>query len=137
MARPIAAILFMLPAFVHGADEWPYPEDVPQTAPVTVGLASERPADVVRYLLAEGATTAKISPDGSTVAFRWAVSGEPQLWTVAADGGFPRQLTFGGSITFFEWTPDGQNLLVARDANGNEREGYNLLSPDGTAERQL
>ena len=66
-------------------------------------------------------SSTKISPDGGTVAFRWAVSGEPQLWVVAAEGGFPQQLTFGGSVTFFEWTPDGANLLVARDADGFRR----------------
>ena len=130
-------LLLLLPAFTASADEWPYPQDVPTTAPVTVGLAGEQPADIVRYLMAEGASTAKISPDGNTVAFRWAVSGQPQLWVVPAAGGVPQQLTFGGSVTFFEWTPDGANLLVARDADGNEREGYNLLSPDGTKERQL
>lgn len=137
MLRLNAVFLLLLPAFAHSAEEWPYPEDTPRTSPVTVGLAGEQPADIVRYLLAEGATAAKLSPDGETVAFRWAVSGEPQLWLVAADGGFPRQLTFGGSVTFFEWTPDGAHLLVARDANGNEREGYNLLSLDGTSERQI
>ena len=137
MSYRYALPLLLLPAIAAGADDWPYPQDVPTTAPVTVGLAGQQPADIVRYLMAEGASTAKISPDGSTVAFRWAVSGQPQLWIVAADGGFPQQLTFGGSVTFFEWTPDGANLLVARDADGNEREGYNLLSPDGTEERQL
>ena len=137
MLRLNAVFLLLLPAFAQSAEEWPYPEDTPRTSPVTVGLAGEQPADIVRYLLAEGATAAKLSPDGETVAFRWAVSGEPQLWLVAADGGFPRQLTFGGSVTFFEWTPDGAHLLVARDANGNEREGYNLLSLDGTSERQI
>lgn len=137
MLRFNAVFLLLLPAFAQSAEEWPYPEDTPRTSPVTVGLAGEQPADIVRYLLAEGATAVKLSPNGETVAFRWAVSGEPQLWLVAADGGFPRQLTFGGSVTFFEWTPDGAHLLVARDANGNEREGYNLLSLDGTSERQI
>ena len=137
MLRLNAVFLLLLPAFAQGAEDWPYPEDIPRTSPVSVGLAGEQPADIVRYLLAEGATSVRLSPDGETVAFRWAVSGEPQLWLVAADGGFPRQLTFGGSVTFFEWTPDGAHLLVDRDANGNEREGYTLLSPDGTAERQI
>ncbi len=132
----VPALLLFLPLGANAA-EWPYPEDIPETAPVTVGLAGQQPADIVRYLLAGGASVAKISPDGSEVAYRWSVSGEPQLWVVAAEGGMPRQLTFGGSVTFFEWTPDGANLLVARDADGNEREGYNLLAPDGTEERQL
>jgi len=118
-------------------DEWKYPEDIPQIEPVTVGLAGEKPADIVRYLMARGAGQTGISPDGSKVAFSHRVTGEPQLWIVDSAGGWPVQLTFGTGITFFRWAPDGEHLLVGRDANGNEREGYYLLSVDGTAERQL
>ena len=119
------------------ADEWNYPDDIPVAQPVTVGLAGQQPADVVRYLLAAGAGTARMSPDGETLAFSWSISGEPQLWTIDRQGGFPSQLTFGGGVTFFEWTPDGSALIVGRDAEGNEREGYYLLSKDGSVERQV
>jgi dipeptidyl aminopeptidase/acylaminoacyl peptidase len=119
------------------AQTWPYPEDIPVAEPVTVGLAGERPADIVRYLFAEGAIAAQLSPDGRNVAFTWAVTGEPQLWIVDAAGGWPRQLTFGSTITFFRWAPDGENLLLARDTEGNEREGFYLTSADGTTEREL
>lgn len=117
--------------------DWDNPDDIPVIEPVTVGLAGEKPADIVRYLMARGALQTRISPDGSRVAFSYRVTGEPQLWLVDASGGWPTQLTFGTGITFFRWAPDGQNLLVGRDANGNEREGYYLLSADGTRERQL
>ncbi len=117
--------------------EWDYPDDIPIIEPVTVGLAGEKPADIVRYLMARGVLAARISPDGLTVAFSSRVSGEPQLWVVDAAGGWPRQLTFGSGISSFRWTPDGQKLLVTRDANGNEREGYYLLSVAGTKEREL
>ena len=119
------------------ASDWPHADDIPFAEPVTVGLAGERPADIVRYLLAEGAKSAYPSPDGRRVAFEWAVTGEPQLWIVDAAGGWPRQVTFGSTITFFRFTPDGKHLLVGRDAEGNEREGYYLISTDGTRERQL
>lgn len=136
--RPTFALIALLSvSATSSADDWPYPDDIPVTAPVNVGLAGEKPADVVRYLLAEGASSAKLSPDGQTVAFRWAVSGVPQLWSMDASGGFPRQLTFGSAISLYEWTPDGTHLLVSRDANGNEREGYYLLSHDGTTEREI
>lgn len=117
--------------------DWDNPDDIPVIEPVTVGLAGEQPADIVRYLMAHGALQTRISPDGKTVAFGSRVTGEPQLWVVDAVGGWPRQLTFGSSITFFRWAPDGEHLLVGRDAEGNEREGYYLLSLDGTMERQL
>lgn len=117
--------------------DWDNSDDIPVIEPVTVGLAGEQPADIVRYLMARGALQARISPDGNTVAFGYRVTGEPQLWVVDAAGGWPRQLTFGSGITFFRWAPDGEHLLVGRDAEGNEREGYYLLSLDGTDERQL
>jgi dipeptidyl aminopeptidase/acylaminoacyl peptidase len=119
------------------AEMWPNADDIPVAEAVTVGLAGEQPADIVRYLLAEGAKAAQLSPDGRRLAFEWAVTGEPQLWTVDAAGGWPKQITFGSAITFFRWAPDGESLLVGRDAEGNEREGYYLISTDGTAERQL
>ena len=141
MSRLGVKFLSVLPllagAAIAAEHEWEFAEDTPKTEPVTVGIAGKMPPDIVRYLLAEGASSARISPDGETLAFRWAISGEPQLWTVAVGGGFPRQLTFGGGITFFEWSPDGANLIVGRDAEGNEREGYYLLSKDGAAERQI
>jgi len=117
--------------------DWDYPEDIPVIEPVTVGLAGEKPADIVRYLMARGAGQTSISPDGSRVAFSYRVTGEPQLWVVDAAGGWPKQLTFGTGITFFRWAPDGENLLIGRDADGNEREGFYLLSADGMSERQL
>ena len=73
--------------------EWPYPEDIPVTGPVTVGLAGEQPADIVRYLMAGGALEARISPDGNTIAYSSRVTGEPQLWVVDAGGGASTQLT--------------------------------------------
>jgi len=117
--------------------DWDNPDDIPVIEPVTVGLAGEQPADIVRYLMARGALQTRISPDGKTVAFGYRVTGEPQLWVVDAAGGWPRQLTFGSGISFFHWAPDSKHVLVARDADGNERVGVFLLSVDGTEERQL
>jgi len=134
----IAIIIGAGLALTAGAQsEWNHPEDIPVIEPVTVGLAGEKPADIVRYLMARGALQTGLSPDGSKVAFSNRVTGEPQLWVVDSAGGWPTQLTFGKGITFFRWAPDGENLLVGRDADGNEREGYYLLSLDGTQERQL
>jgi dipeptidyl aminopeptidase/acylaminoacyl peptidase len=121
----------------NAQNEWNHPEDIPVIEPVTVGLAGEKPADIVRYLMARGAGQTAISPDGTKVAFSYRITGEPQLWIVDADGGWPEQLTFGSGITFFRWAPDGEHLVVGRDADGNEREGYYLLTTDGTNERQL
>ncbi len=135
----VAAILATTGLTLSAAADttWDNPDDIPVIEPVTVGLAGEQPADIVRYLLARGAQSALISPDGSKIAFRYTVTGERQLWVVGVEGGWPTQLSFGTGITFYRWAPDGKHLIVGRDADGNEREGYYLLSVDGTAERQL
>ncbi len=138
-SRSILAVLAGAGLAVNASaqTDWNHPEDIPVIEPVTVGLAGEKPADIVRYLMVRGAGQASISPDGSKVAFSYRVTGEPQLWIVDSAGGWPRQLTFGTGIRSFRWAPDGQSLLVTRDAEGNEREGYFMLSVDGTSERQL
>ena len=58
---------------------WDNPDDIPVIEPVSVGLAGEKPADIVRYLMARGAESALISPDASKIAFRYTVTGERQL----------------------------------------------------------
>lgn len=137
MIKRTTTLSLCLLASLSLASEWDNPDDIPVIEPVTVGLAGERPADIVRYLLAEGSGPAKPSPDGSAIAFGYSITGERQLWIVDSDGGWPKQLTFGTGITFFDWAPDGEHLVVGRDADGNEREGFYLLSRDGTEERQI
>ena len=79
---------------------------VPQNEAIAVGEAGDDPADIGRYLLASGAQAAIVSPDGTKLALRHSVTGEPQLWLLPLDGGQMQQLTFGNGITFFRWTPD-------------------------------
>ena len=78
----LAALLVAIPVKA----EWDNPGDIPVIEAVSVGLAGKQPSDIVRYLMAEGATGASPSPDGKQVAFRWSISGEPQLWITDATG---------------------------------------------------
>ncbi len=109
----------------------------PEAGPLEVGLAGEDPANIARYLKARGASGARLSPDGAHIAFRYSVTGLPQLWIVAASGTAPRQLTFGNGITFFRWMPDGSGLIYGADNDGNEQEAYYFVAADGSAERLL
>lgn len=109
----------------------------PTAAALDVGLAGETPANIARYLLARGASGAQISPDGSQIAFRYSITGAPQLWTVSAAGGAPRQLTYGNGMTFFRWMPDGAGLIYGADNDGNEQEAYYRIDADGGQESLL
>ncbi|HZD05055.1 MAG TPA: hypothetical protein VE173_09055, partial [Longimicrobiales bacterium] len=126
------------PAGLH-AQVKPTPDegDLPRPVPAEVSLAgSERP-DVSRFLQARSATAPSLSPDGRQVAFRTSITGEPQLWVVAAGGGWPAQLTFAEAVTFHTWSPTGEWILYGSDRGGNEREGFYLVRPDGLEEREL
>ncbi|HEX2254857.1 MAG TPA: S9 family peptidase [Thermoanaerobaculia bacterium] len=115
----------------------PGPTDVPQPVPMELGLAGSGKPDILRFLNVRRAGAPSLAPDGDRVAFRTSISGEPQLWVVDATGGWPSQLTFGEGITFHAWSPAGGWIAYGADRAGNEREGFYLISPDGTREREL
>lgn len=116
----------------------PRPEDVPRSEPVTLGLAGDPQPDVLRYLYVQTASEPSLSPDGRQLAFRTEITGQRQLWVVDTLGGWPRQLTFGSEgITGHEWSPRGDWIFYSADRGGNEREGFYLITPDGTREREL
>ncbi|MEN8373987.1 MAG: S9 family peptidase [Gemmatimonadota bacterium] len=118
-------------------DSTPNEADIPAPVPVELELAGSGRPDIVRFLNVRTAIAPSLSPDGKSLAFRTSVSGEPQLWVVDAAGGWPSQLTFGAPVTQHAWSPAGDGILYAVDRGGNEREGYYLISPDGTREREL
>ncbi len=118
------------------AADWPAAADIPDPQPAAAGLAGAEPPNIVRFLKVIGAGKSRLSPDGDRVAYITQTTGEPQLWIVDAEGGAPRQLTFGSGVSDFEWTPQGE-LMVAADTDGDEREGFTILSADGMKERRL
>jgi dipeptidyl aminopeptidase/acylaminoacyl peptidase len=116
----------------------PAPEDVPAPVAGDLGLAGAVCPDIARFLNARSAAAPSLSPDGRLVAFRTSTTGTPQLWVVETKpGSAPRQITFGESVTFHEWSPTGDWIAYGVDRSGNEREGFYLISPDGTRELQL
>ncbi|MEM0928173.1 MAG: S9 family peptidase, partial [Pseudomonadota bacterium] len=123
-------------AAAQGGEDWPYPDDIPSPSPASVGLAGAEPTNVARYFKALGARSGDISPDGETVVYASSASGVPQVYAVSANGGAPRQITFGTGVSGFGFAPDGR-VFVASDTDGNEREGYTLLSIDGRDEERL
>ncbi len=109
----------------------------PEAEALRVGLAGDYPADIARFLLAQGVQSASLSPTGEYVAVSSLLTGEPQLWVVPASGGQPRQLTFGNGVTFFHWAYDGQSLFYGADNDGDEQEAYYRISLDGKREQRV
>ncbi len=133
-----AVLLAMLPALATGEVlETPNAGDIPQPVAGDSTLAGAARPDVVRFLQVRRAENPSLSPGGEQLAFKSRISSAPQLWVVGTAGGWPRQLTFGESITFHRWSPAGDWILYGTDRGGDEREGYYLISSDGTREREL
>ncbi|MEA2462329.1 MAG: hypothetical protein QOJ98_76 [Acidobacteriota bacterium] len=79
-----------------------------------------------------------LSPDAGRVAFITAISGSPQVWTVAAGGGWPDQVTaFDDPVTGVDWSPDGQWLAMQVAPGGGLNEQVYVMRPDGTGERMI
>ncbi len=117
--------------------ETPNETDIPEPAPIELGLAGSDRPDIARFLSVRQAWAPSLAPDGVRLAFRTDITGEPQLWVVDAVGGWPDQLTFDESVTFHEWSPGGDWIAYGVDRGGNEREGFYLIDPEGTREREL
>jgi len=133
----LSALAVSVLPVASGAEDWPYEQDIPKLEALPPDLLNGESPDIVRFLKVRGISGFELSPDGENLLFQTSVTGEPQLWSVSATGGWPIQLTFGSGITSFHWTPDGRHILYAGDTNGDEREGYTLLSADGRRERLL
>ena len=130
-----SAALFALISAVTQAQQWPFPQDIPKASSVNIGVASDRPVDISRFLLARGARAGTLNNDGTVLAYISNVTGVFQLWVTDAKGGQAKQLTFGNGITFYRWHPNGKQLLYGADNEGNEREAYYLISVDGQEEK--
>jgi dipeptidyl aminopeptidase/acylaminoacyl peptidase len=117
--------------------ETPSARDIPGPIAGETSVAGSQRPDISRFLNVRTASAPSPAPDGRQVAFRTQISGTPQLWVVDAVGGWPHQLTFGEAVTFHAWSPAGDWILYGSDRGGNEREGFYLITPDGTREREL
>ncbi|MFZ5609780.1 MAG: S9 family peptidase [Pseudomonadota bacterium] len=133
----LLSLIAGMPALAQEEAAWPYPEDIPTIVPVAPALAGEGAPDITRFFKIRAIQGFALSPDGTKLAFTSDITGEPQLWLMAAAGGAPQQLTFGTGVTFFTWTPDGAGLLYAADSDGDEREGFTFITADGLRERRV
>jgi Tol biopolymer transport system component/serine/threonine protein kinase len=75
-----------------------------------------------RILMAGDAVQPAWSPNGNRIAY-WAIersTGQADIWTVAADGSDPLQVTTDAGTDWSPaWSPDGQYLYFASDRSGN------------------
>lgn len=133
----VAPIVVSAPTLAQVVKATPNEDDIPKPVPVELGLAGDSLPDISRFLNVRTATSPSLSPDGKRLAFTTQISGAPQVWVLDRPGGWPRQITFGEPVTFHAWSPAGDWIVYGVDRGGNEREGFYLINPEGTVEREL
>ncbi len=73
------------------------------------------------------------SPDGKRLAFLSNLTGVPQVWTVATEGGWPRSVTaLDDPVGNVKWSPDGTVLAIEVAPGGGMNRQVYVVSPDGT-----
>ena len=84
-------------------------------------------------------TSAAYSPDGQKIAYIANTSGEFNLWTMPAGGGFARQLTgfVDKSVRSFKWSPDSSQIAFTADHHGDEMHQVYVMEASGSWPRQL
>ena len=155
MTRRPPRLLRLLPCLLSlGAAAQPSPAGTPAPAPAKVkpytghGAGSVAPEVLARYApppLAPRCRTASSPcstcaprapawplPDGKRLFFTWKVTGTSQVWRLDGPQRFPVQMTGGEDTTWLATvTPDGELLLVQRDAKGEENPGLYVQTAGG------
>lgn len=127
LSLAILASLFLSPAAFAGTKLLRFPDvcgdKVVFTYAGDLWTASTQGGTAVRLTAGPGLEqSARFSPDCSTVAFTGQYGGDDQVYTIAAGGGEPKQLTFypakgplpqrwGFDNQVYGWTPDGKSVL--------------------------
>ena len=89
-------------------------------------------AEVGRMAKVGSCSSPAFSPDGLQIAFVSNLSGLPQVWTVAADGGWPQPVTaLDDHVGQVRWSPDGSWLAFSLAPGGGMNTQVYVVRPDG------
>ncbi|MGA9354076.1 MAG: S9 family peptidase [Terriglobales bacterium] len=121
----------LTPSFAH-AESLPAPHAITDPKQITSKSDArvEKNLTIEKLYMTRQVGGATWSPDGQTVAFVSNMSGRNNIWTVAADGGWPMQLTVSDQRqTSPTWSSDGKWIAYMSDYDGDEQWDIFLVSP--------
>lgn len=79
-----------------------------------------------------------LSPDGKRTIVTCNMSGLPQLWAAATEGGWPEQLTaLDDPVGGARWSPSGEWVAFSVSPGGGMNAQIYLMRPDGTGMRRV
>ncbi len=105
----------------------------------SLGGPADDPAALVARMAKVGSCySPSFSPDGRRVAFVSDLGGLPQVWIVAAEGGWPEPVTaLDDPISSVWWSPSGDRLAFTLAPGGGMNVQVYTVRPDGTDLRRL
>ena len=139
--HPKAVAYRILGSLGHPLDSWNRHPYTRRATHRSISMSRIQPSTehVVAHLAQIGACwSPSFAPDGRHVAFISDLSGLPQVWTVAASGGWPQLVTaLPDQIVAVLWSPDGEWLAFQLAPGGGLNQQIWLVRPDGSALRRL
>jgi Tol biopolymer transport system component len=95
-------------------------------------------AMVARMAKIGSCSSPSLSPDGGRIAFVSDLGGLPQVWVVAAEGGWPEPVTaLDDPVGSASWSPTGDRLAFTLAPGGGMNAQVYTVRPDGTDLRRL
>jgi len=128
----IVVLMTMLMTTFVQAETLPVPQAITDPKQITSkpDARVEKSLTIEKLYMTRQVGGATWSPDGRTVAFVSNLSGRNNIWTVAAEGGWPMQLTVSDQRqTAPTWSPDSKWIAYMSDYDGDEQWDIFLVSP--------
>jgi len=129
--RPAIAILVLITTMTM-AQTLPTPQAVtdPKQIASKPNAQVEKSLSIEKLYMTKQVGAADWSPDGKQIVFVSNISGRNNLWLVAAESGWPTQLTVSDQRQSAPaWSPDGKWIAYQSDYDGDEQWDVYIVSP--------
>jgi dipeptidyl aminopeptidase/acylaminoacyl peptidase len=127
--------IFMLMSSFAPAQTLPLPQAITDPKQITSKPSaqveqSQQSLSIEKLYMTRNVGRSSWSPDGKNIVFVSNISGRNNLWIVAAEGGWPTQLTVSDQRqTAPAWSPDGKWIAYMSDYDGDEQWDIFIVSP--------